>query len=98
MNITQNKEDNKLIVAVSGRVDTNTAPELDKALMEAIVGVNEFVLDFKDMNYISSAGLRVILKVHRRIDEKGSFKLINVSDDVMEVFDMIGFSDILNIE
>lgn len=92
------KENNKLTILVSGRVDTTTAPELEKTIIENIDGVTELILDLKEMPYTSSAGLRVLLKAQKEMKAKGSMKLINVCEDVMEVLDMTGFSDILTIE
>lgn len=98
MDALLNREDSKLTVTVLGRVDTTTAPELEKAIFDGIDGVTELVLDLKDMPYTSSAGLRVLLKAQKAMNAKGSMKLINVSSDVMEIFEMTGFSDILTIE
>lgn len=98
MNITQAKENGKLTISVSGRVDTTTAPELEKYITESADGVTELILDLKDMSYTSSAGLRVLLKAQKLMNAQGSMKVINVQSDVMEIFDMTGFSDILTIE
>ena len=92
------KEGGKLTVAVSGRVDTTTSPELEKTIFENIDGITALVLDLKEMAYISSAGLRVLLKVTKAMKTQGEMTLIHVNSDVMEVFDMTGFSDILNIK
>lgn len=98
MEISKVKENDKLTVAVSGRVDTVTSREFDSFIEENIQGINELVLDLKDMSYTSSAGLRVILKTHKAMSSKGGLKIINVQSDVMEIFDITGFSDILDIE
>lgn len=98
MNITSNKENNKLTICVSGRVDTVTAPKLDEFITENTQGISELVLDLKDMSYTSSSGLRVILKAQKLMNQQGTMKVINVQSDVMEIFDMTGFSDILTIE
>ncbi len=98
MQTTLNKEQEKLTIAVSGRVDTTTAPELDKCINENVAGVTELILDLKDMSYTSSAGLRVLLKTQKLMNQQGSMKVINVQSDVMEVLDMTGFTDILTIE
>jgi len=98
MQTSLNKENDKLTVTVSGRVDTATAPELEKAIFDNIDGASELVLDFKDMPYTSSAGLRVLLKAQKAMLKQGKMKVINVSSDVMEVFEMTGFSEILTIE
>ena len=98
MQINYNKEATKLTVAPEGRIDTMTAPELEKKLVEIIDGVSELVLDMAKVEYISSAGLRVILKVQKIMLRQGKMKLVNVNENVMEVFEITGFSDILNIE
>lgn len=86
-----------LTVSASGRLDTSTAPELEKQLGD-LAGIDDLILDFDNLEYISSAGLRVILKAQKIMNKQGSMKLVNVNDCVMEIFDITGFSDILNIE
>jgi len=98
MQTTINKENSKLTVAISGRVDTTTAPDLEKAIFDNLDGVTELVLDLKDMGYTSSAGLRVILKAQKTMNSQGKMVVKNVQEDVMEVFEMTGFSDILTVE
>jgi len=98
MQITFEKENSKLTIFVSGRVDTVTAPELDAFITENTEGISELVLDLKDMSYTSSSGLRVILKAQKLMNKLGKMKVINVQKDVMDIFDMTGFSDILTIE
>lgn len=96
---TSLKRDNStLIITVSGRVDTTSAPELEKFILENTEGVTDLVLDLADMPYTSSAGLRVLLKAQKLMNSQGSMKLINVQEDVMEVLDMTGFTDIINVE
>ena len=98
MQLTQVKDNGKLIIAISGRVDTTTAPELEKNITENAEGVTELILDLKDMTYTSSSGLRTILKAQKLMNKQGSMKVINVQKDVMEIFEMTGFSEILTIE
>ena len=98
MEITKTKEGSKLTIAVSGRVDTVTSPDLEKAIFENADGIDELVIDLKEMSYTSSSGLRVFLKAQKLMNTQGSMKVINVQSDVMEIFDMTGFSDILTIE
>ena len=98
MTIDKNLNGNNLTVKIGGRLDTITAPELDAALDSTLSGVQELVLDLEALEYISSAGLRVILKTQKTMNAQGSMKLINVNDTVMEVFDITGFVDILTIE
>lgn len=88
--------DKKAIVRVEGRLDTITAPDLDKKISE--LNVNELVLDLKNLDYISSAGLRVLLSAHKKFSKLQSMKVINVKEAVIEVFALTGFADILNIE
>ena len=85
-------------VAIEGRLDTTTAPQLEKFLSENSKGIKDMVIDMAKLEYISSAGLRVILGAHKKMSKIGSLKLINVCDEVMEVFEMTGFTDILDIE
>ena len=88
----------ELTVAVAGRLDTITAPALDKTIGENISGVKNLVLDFKGLEYISSAGLRVLLSAQKKMQKIGSMKVVHVCEEVMEVFEMTGFADILVIE
>ena len=99
MNIEKKKLSNKLIVALSGRLDTTTSPKLQESLIPEFDNETHIELDFKDLKYLSSAGLRVLLIATKTAKAKnGRLTLINVSDDINEVFQMTGFSDILNIE
>ncbi len=86
------------ILEISGRLDTTTAPALDKTIHEDIGGTENLVLDIKGVEYISSAGLRVLLGAQKKMQEIGSMKVINVCEAVMEVFEMTGFADVLVIE
>ena len=83
---------------VSGRLDTQTAPELEKELDAALPGLKELTFDMTNLEYVSSAGLRVILKAQKAMNAQGSMKLTGVNDSIMEVFDITGFLDILTIE
>ena len=85
-------------IEIVGRLDTTTAPELDKIINEDITDVKNLVLNFKGLEYISSAGLRVLLGAQKKMQKIGTMKLINVREEVMEVFEMTGFADILTIE
>ncbi|MBR3393049.1 MAG: STAS domain-containing protein [Firmicutes bacterium] len=98
MRIEKNREGEKLNLAVIGRLDTTTAPELEQELKESLEGVKELILDLAGLEYISSAGLRVLLAAQRRMNKQGSMKLVNVNELVMEVFEVTGFSTILTIE
>jgi anti-sigma B factor antagonist len=85
-------------IEIVGRLDTTTAPELDKTINEDITDVKNLVLNFKGLEYISSAGLRVLLGAQKKMQKIGSMKVTNVCEEVMEVFEMTGFADILVIE
>ena len=85
-------------IKLVGRLDTTTAPTLDKTINEDIVGTKNLVLDVKELEYISSAGLRVLLGAQKKMQKIGSMKVTNVREEVMEVFEMTGFADILIIE
>ena len=98
MDIRKELTDERLTMAVSGRLDTTTAPELDAALKEALPGVKERVLDFSALDYISSAGLRVLLSTQKIMSKQGSMKLTGVNEGIMEVFEITGFAGILTIE
>ena len=96
MKIGSNKNDGNLSVTLEGRLDTTTAPELESFLNENYNGEGALLLDFKNLEYISSAGLRVLLSAQKRA--KGAMKLTNICELVMEVFEMTGFADILTNE
>ena len=98
MTIEKKIENGNVTIKVSGRLDTTTAPELDKVLDSSLEGTKELVFDMTNLEYISSAGLRVILKAQKAMNAQGSMKLTGVNDSIMEVFDITGFLDILTIE
>lgn len=97
MKIEKKAEGTKLTVALEGRLDTNTAPELEKALSEDIAKAEEMILDLEKLEYISSAGLRVLLSTHKKMGD-GKLIIRNVNELVMEVFEVTGFVDVLTIE
>ena len=98
MTIEIKKNVEETIIEIVGRLDTITAPALDKTINEDIGDTENLVLDVKGMEYISSAGLRVLLAAQKKMQKKGSMKVVNVCEEVMEVFEMTGFADILVIE
>ncbi|MGN0180458.1 MAG: STAS domain-containing protein [Monoglobaceae bacterium] len=98
MNIEKKAENGNVTLKIEGRLDTTTAPELERALDEVLEGAKELVFDMNGLEYISSAGLRVILKAQKVMNTQGSMKLTGVNDSIMEVFDITGFLDILTIE
>ncbi len=98
MNIQHHTEGQTLTIALEGRLDTTTAPALDADLQASLDGVKELVLDLSALDYLSSAGLRVLLSAQKRMNRQGRMVVRNVCETVMEVFNMTGFSDILTIE
>ena len=87
-----------LTLFLEGRLDTSTSPELETVLKGSLDGVTELVFDFEKLEYISSAGLRVLLAAQKTMSKQGAMKLINVNEIIMEIFEITGFSDILTIE
>lgn len=98
MDIRTSREGTVLSLAIEGRIDTTTAPQLEAELKTGVTGITELVLDFAGVEYISSAGLRVLLSAQKVMNRQGSMVLHNVNDAVMDVFEVTGFSDILTIE
>lgn len=98
MTITKEKNESKLTVAIEGRLDTTTAPELEQELKDSLDGVTELTIDLGKLDYISSAGLRVLLWAQKTMNQQGSMKVTNVQEVVSEVFEVTGFADILTIE
>lgn len=98
MNINQNRNADCLTVSIEGRLDTITAPELEQQLDEMIRNTKTLILDMKALEYISSAGLRVILKAQKMMMMQGEMKIVGANESIMEVFEITGFSDILTIE
>lgn len=96
INVTQNNE--KAIMKIEGRLDTTTAPQLEKELNSLPADTTDLVLDMEKLDYISSAGLRIILSAQKKMSLVGTLKLVSVNETVMEVFEITGFSDILTIE
>ncbi len=98
MTIDKKKDGSKLVFALEGRLDTTTSPDLETQLKESTDGIDDLVFDLAKLEYISSAGLRVLLSAQKIMNKQGSMKVINVNEDIMEIFDVTGFSDILTIE
>ncbi len=98
MTINKTKNGNELTIALEGRLDTITAPELESELKKELEGVEELVFDFDKLEYISSAGLRVLLSAQKIMNARGGMKVTKVNELVNEVFEVTGFSDILTIE
>ena len=98
MTINKQQNGNALTLALEGRLDTVTSPELEAVLKASLDGADSLTLDFAKLDYISSAGLRVLLSAHKAMSAKGGMKVTNVNEIVREVFDVTGFADILTIE
>ena len=98
MTISKELNGNALTLALEGRLDTTTAPDLESELKNSLEGVSELTLDFAGLEYISSAGLRVLLAAHKAMAGKGGMKVTNANEIVSEVFEVTGFADILDIE
>ena len=98
MKITKNMNGTELTISLEGRLDTTTAPELEQTLKDSMESANTLTLDFSKLDYISSAGLRVLLSAHKAMTKKNGMKVVNANEMVKEVFDVTGFADILTIE
>ena len=98
MNITQKATGEQLILEIEGRIDTKTAPSLETVIQTALEGIRSLVIDLAETVYISSAGLRVILMAQKQMNRQGDMKVIHVSSDLMDIFEVTGFADILTIE
>lgn len=97
MTITKNQDGSRLTVKLEGRLDTMTAPELEKSLADSLDGITELTFDMEGLEYISSAGLRVLLATQKTMNKQGEMKVAHVQEMVMEVFEVTGFNDILTI-
>lgn len=98
MEISKELYGSTLGLALTGRLDTTTAPQLEAVLKESLEGVTELTLDFERLEYISSAGLRVLLSAQKQMNQQGKMVIRNVNADIQEVFEITGFADILTIE
>ncbi|XME02880.1 STAS domain-containing protein [Lachnospiraceae bacterium C1.1] len=98
MDIKKTQDGSNLTVSLSGRLDTTTAPELESSLKEVLGDLTNLVFDFSALEYISSAGLRVLLSCQKTMNKQGSMKITNVNETIKDIFDVTGFSDILTIE
>ncbi len=98
MTITKTVGDRSLTLALEGRLDTATAPELDEELKRSLDGVETLILDLEKLQYMSSAGLRVLLLTQKRMMKQGQMKVLHVGETIMEIFEVTGFSEILTIE
>ena len=98
MKMTKTQNGTSLTIALQGRLDTTTAPELEKELLSSLDDATELTLDFSELDYISSAGLRVLLSAHKAMSGKGGMKVTQANEIVKEVFEVTGFADILTVE
>ena len=98
MTITKQKTGSALTLRLEGRLDTITAPELEAVLKEELEGVEDLTFDFTALDYLSSAGLRVLLSAQKTMNKQGSMKVTGVSEIIMEIFEVTGFTDLLTIE
>ena len=98
LNIVKDANGADLTVSLEGRLDTTTAPQLESELKGSLDGVSNLVLDLSNLEYISSAGLRVLLSAQKIMNKQGSMTIKNVSEEIMEIFEVTGFVDILTIE
>ncbi len=97
MEIIKSRENGRLDIALDGRLDTNTAPSLESVINDELEGISELCFDFEKLEYVSSAGLRVILAAQKAMNRQGKMTIKNVCEDVLDVFEITGFSDILTI-
>lgn len=98
MTITKHTDGKNLTMALEGRLDTTTAPELEEVLKDSLDGVTDLTLDMEQLCYLSSAGLRVVLSAQKRMNKQGHMTVKHVCEDIMEVFEITGFVDILDIQ
>ena len=98
MTINKTQNGNELTIALEGRLDTATSPQLEAELKGSLDGIAALALDFQKLEYISSAGLRVLLSAQKTMNGRGGMKVTNVNDTIMEIFEVTGFTDILTIE
>ncbi len=97
LHIRKEIENGSALFALSGRLDTVTAPALETALDAALDGVASLTFDFKELDYLSSAGLRLLLSAQKRMNAQGEMKVVNVNEIIMEIFEVTGFTDVLTI-
>ena len=98
MTINKTGSGSKLTLALAGRLDTVTAPELEKDLQDSLEGIDTLIFDFSGLEYVSSAGLRVLLSAQKTMNKQGEMKLTHVNESIMEIFEVTGFTDILTFE
>jgi anti-sigma B factor antagonist len=98
MTINKTQDGSRLEIAIEGRLDTMTAPSLEEEIKNSLEGIKELIFDFKDLAYVSSAGLRVLLSAQKTMNKQGTMTIRNANEEVMEIFEVTGFVDILTFE
>ncbi len=98
LTITKKTENETITFTLEGRLDTSTATDLENEIKDSLSGINELIFDFEKLDYISSSGLRVLLLAQKIMLKQGNMRIINVNDDVKEIFELTGFSDIMDIK
>ncbi len=98
MTITKTLNEKELVIGLEGRLDTTTSPELESELAQSLEGVETLIFDLRGLEYISSAGLRVLLSSQKKMSQQGGMKVRNVNEDIMDIFDITGFTEVLTIE
>ena len=98
MTINKERNNETLTLAIEGRLDTVTAPELEKVVAEETEGIKNLILDMNGLEYISSAGLRVLLAAQKKMNKQGSMTVVHVNETIMEIFEVTGFNDVLTIQ
>ena len=98
LKINKTTDNTAVVLTIGGRLDTTTAPELEQAVKNSYEGTTELIIDMKDLDYVSSAGLRVLLAAQKTMNKQGRMTIRNVNESVMEIFEITGFLDILTIE
>ena len=98
LNIVKTMNEGKAVFSLEGRLDTTTAPELEQSLQESLKGISDLTMDFEKLEYISSAGLRVLLMAQKVMSKQGEMRVVHVNETVMDIFEVTGFSDVLTIE
>lgn len=98
MTINKTQDGSRLEIAIEGRLDTMTAPSLEEEIKNSLEGIKELIFDFKGLAYVSSAGLRVLLSAQKTMNKQGTMTIRNANEEVMEIFEVTGFVDILSFE
>ena len=98
MELTKEAKGSSLTISIDGRLDTTTAPQLEAEINSSLEGVTDFVIDMAELAYVSSAGLRVLLKAQKLMNQQGAMTIVNAGQEILEIFEVTGFDEILNIK